>query len=130
MSNKIQNMKKEELLKRLEELNTVPILKKDDCDEYRQILNELEQIGVPPLSLNLEKDSDRQTLLSSLDNNVIPIKTFKILKNNNIETVGDLPPNNLSINYLPTMQMSVISKSPSLCSRLMSLKTSVNRCWP
>ena len=98
MSNKIQNMKKEELLKRLEELNTVPILKKDDCDEYRQILNELEQIGVPPLSLNLEKDSDRQTLLSSLDNNVIPIKTFKILKNNNIETVGDL----LDLNRLNT----------------------------
>ena len=82
-------MNKEDLLKRLDELNTVPVLRKTVHDEYRQILKDLEQLGVPPLSLTLN-DSDRDVLLTSFPEDQINVKLRNALIRNGIKTVGSL----------------------------------------
>ena len=91
-------MNKEDLLKRLEELNTVTVLRKTVYDEYRQILNDLEQLGVPPLSLTIQKE-DRDTLLTSFPEDRINVKLRNALIRNGIKTVGDL----LDLNRLDTI---------------------------
>ena len=82
-------MNKEDLLKRLDELNTVPVLRKTVHDEYRQILKDLELLGVPPLSLTLN-DSDRDVLLTSFPEDQINVKLRNALIRNGIKTVGSL----------------------------------------
>ena len=83
-------MNKEDLLKRLEELNTIPVLRKNVYDEYRQIINDLEQMGVPPLSHTLQNDEDRDLLLTSFSEELIPRKLRSALIRNGIKTVADL----------------------------------------
>lgn len=82
-------MNKEDLLKRLEELNTVPVFRKNVYDEYRQILNDLEQMGVPPLSLTLNEE-DREVPLTSFPEDQINVKLRNALIRNGIKTVGSL----------------------------------------
>ena len=82
-------MNKEYLLKRLEELNTVPVFRKNVHDEYRQILNDLEQMGVPPMSLTLNEE-DREVPLTSFPEDQINVKLRNALIRNGIKTVGNL----------------------------------------
>ena len=95
-------MNKEDLLKRLEELNTAPVFKKTMYDEYRQILNDLNQMGVPPLSHTLENDEDRDLLLTSFSEEIIPGKLKNALNRNGVKTVGDL----LDLNRLDTINFA------------------------
>lgn len=92
-------MNKEDLLKKLEELNTVPVLRKTVYDEYRQILNDLELMGVPPLSHTLQKDEDRELPLTNFSDEQISRKLRNALIRNEIKTVGDL----LDLNRLDTI---------------------------
>lgn len=95
-------MNKEELFRKLEELNTVSVLSKPKYEEYRQILCDLEQLGVPPLSLTLRNEVDRQELLSSFSDKFISPVTLKKLTSNRILTVGDL----LDLNRLDTLNFA------------------------
>lgn len=92
-------MNKEDLLIRLEELNSVPVLSKTVYDEYRQILNDLEQMGVPPLSHTLQNDKDRDLSLTSFPEEQISRKLRNSLIRNGIRTVGNL----LDLNRLDTV---------------------------
>lgn len=92
-------MNKEDLLKKLEELNTVPVLRKTVYDDYRHIINDLEQMGVPPLSHTLQNDEDRGVLLTSFSEDLISRKLRNALNRNGINTVGDL----LDLNRLDTI---------------------------
>lgn len=83
-------MNKEDLLKKLEELNTVPVFTKTVCEEYLQILNDLEQMGVPPLSHTLQNAEDRDVPLTSYPEDLISRKLRNALNRNGINTVGDL----------------------------------------
>ncbi len=94
-------MNKEDLLKRLEELNTVPVFRKNLYDEYRQILNDLEQMGVPPLSFTLN-DEDRDVPLTSFPEDQINVKLRNALIRNGIKTVGSL----LDLNRLDAINYS------------------------
>lgn len=95
-------MNKEELLKRLDELNTITVLSKKHSEEYRNILNDLEQMGVPPLSQTLENESDKQTPLSSISDKFLSIGLFNSLTLNDINTVGAF----LDLNRLDTLHFT------------------------
>lgn len=95
-------MNKEELLKKLEELNNVPVFSKNVCDDYTQIVNELEKMGVPPLSYTLQNDEDRDALLKDIPEDQLNAKLRNALIRNEITTVGEL----LDINRLDAMKLS------------------------
>ncbi len=95
-------MNKKELLEKLEELNTVPFLRKNMYDEYRQILNDLEQMGVPPLSHTLQNDEDRNVPLTDFTEDQINVKLRNTLIRNGIKTVGSL----LDLNRLDTIDFA------------------------
>lgn len=92
-------MNKEDLLKRLDELNTATAFRKTVYDEYRQILNDLENMGVSPLSHTLQNDEDRELPLTSFSEELIPGKLGNTLIRNGVKTVGDL----LDLNRLDTI---------------------------
>ena len=95
-------MDKKDLLKRLEELNNVPVLSKNKHDEYCQIQKDLEELGVPPLSQTLRNESDRQVLLSSFSDGFISPALKNVLTRNSIKTVGDI----LDLNRLDVLNLS------------------------
>ena len=95
-------MDKKELLERLEELNTIPVLRKNVYDEYRQIINDLEQMGVPPLSHTLQNDEDRNVPLTDFTEDQINVKLRNTLIRNGIKTVGSL----LDLNRLDTIDFA------------------------
>ena len=86
-SQNLNTMNKKELLEKLEELNTVPVLRKNMYDEYRQILNDLEQMGVPPLSHTLQNDEDRNVPLTDFPEDQMNVKLRNSLIRNGIKTV-------------------------------------------
>ena len=95
-------MDKKDLLKRLEELNNVPVLSKNKHDEYCQIQKDQEELGVPPLSQTLRNESDRQVLLSSFSDGFISPALKNVLTRNSIKTVGDI----LDLNRLDVLNLS------------------------
>ena len=113
-----------ELLQRLEELNTTLVFNKSMNDEYLQILNELEQIGVPPLSLTLTNEEDKQVLLSSFSEGFLAQKTKNALSRNGINTVGDL----LDINRLDSLNFAGFGAKKWI--ELYSIKKAIYNLYP
>ena len=95
-------MKTEQLIKKLENLNNVIVFSKGNYDEYRQILKDLAQLGVPSRSQTLNNENDKRVLLSSLSDGIIPPALRNVLSRNGIKTVGEL----LDLNRLDVSSLS------------------------
>lgn len=94
-------MSKDDLLQRLDELNSSLKLSKDGNNEYKQILQELQKAGVPSMSQSLIKDEDCQKKLSDFPDSFLSLPIKTLLMRSGISTVGEL----LDLDRLEAMKL-------------------------
>lgn len=94
-------MNKDNLLQKLDELNSSLNLSKDENNEYKQILQELQKAGVPSMSQSLIKDEDCQKKLSDFPDSFISLPIKTLLMRSGISTVGEL----LDLDRLEAMKL-------------------------
>lgn len=117
-------MKKDILFQRIEELNVSPQFNKSTMNEYKQILRELREEGVPLMSQTLINDEDREKTLASFSDRLISLSMKYQFVRYEIATLGEL----LDLNRVKAMSIPGLGTKKWL--EIFSLQKSLYDLFP